>query len=281
MQITNQLKTNGYTRVPAKTASSSEASQSDRFESTPHADFDTNLAKLVRRGPEPAAPPPVWSEPISNQDVDQSSFQQQLIEDLGPQFARMQFTQDASKLNGMVPTQSQLQAEFNRLKADPSIPFEYIYDGCYARAHIMCETMGKDNVNNAKMFVMVQNPYGSGKLTAENKYMKARWWYHVAPMVYAVDEKTKKPEPFIMDPSMADRPLRPQEWIGAMWDEKTPIKVDITRNPQYGPLESGGANKTFEESLPHARETCAEYSAELEKIKQDYNESHPPESKAA
>lgn len=260
-----------------KSAASGAAAPADGFSSRPHADFETNRAALLAgtRSVATRGGHDSFSEPISNQDVDQTGFQQKLIADLGAQFARMQYTHDCSQLQGMIPTKGQLQREFDKLAGDQSIPFEYIYDGCYARAHLMCEQMQKDNVNCSKMFVMVENPYGTGKLTAENKYMEAKWWYHVAPMTFAVDEQSKAVEPFIMDPSMADHPMKPQEWIHAMWDEKTRIKVDVTHALQYGPLESDGANATFEESIGPSHEVLAEYSAELAKIKEDYNQQHP------
>jgi hypothetical protein len=271
------------TSKPAAATTELTLAAGDKFASRPHADYDTNLARLreasLRNPGQVEESRSDYSEPISNQDVDQTGFQERLIADLGPQFARMQYTHDCSKLQGMIPTASQLQAEFNKLAANKDVPFEYIKDGCYARAHIMCDQMNQDNINNSKMFCMLENPYGAGKLTAENKYMTAKWWYHVAPMVFAVDEQSKQVEPFIMDPSMSNKPMKPQEWIHAMWDEKTRIKVDVTRNPQYGPLEaSHGANETFEESMPSAIETCAEYTVEMEQIKQDYDATHPPQS---
>ncbi len=257
----------------------------DRFDHLPHADFDTNLEKLrtrTLREPqnEPTPEAPNYNEPISNQDVDQSGFQTRLIENLGPQFARMQYAHDCSKLQGMIPTKSQLQAEFDKLAGNKIIPFEYIVDGCYARAHEMCDMMHQDNINTQKMFCMVENPYGSGKLTAENKYMQAKWWYHVAPMVWAVDDQSKKVEPFIMDPSMAKTPLKPEDWIHAMWDENTKIKVDVTRDPQFGPLEAGGPNTTFEESMADSREIMADYTKRMDKIKEQYDADHPSEPPA-
>lgn len=247
----------------------------DNFVSRPSADFDTNKARLMSTVRRPSGPKEDYSQPISDQDVKQSQAQQELIDNLGPQFARMQYTHDCSKLQGMIPTHSQLQKEFDKLSAREDIPFEYIKDGCYARAHLMSEEMTHDGINNAKIFCMVEDAYGSGRLTAENKYMQAKWWYHVAPLVFAVDEQSKQVEPFVMDPSMSKSPMKPQEWIHAMWDEKTKIKIDIVHDLQYGPLESDGANATFEESLPPAHETMEEYSKELAQIKEDYNASHP------
>lgn len=273
---------NNLSRPSARPAAAKPEVAADKFDSRPHADFDTNLAKLraaALRNPE--GEKPIWqdyNEPISNQDVDQSGFQSKLIDTLGPQFTRIQYAHDVSKLNGMIPTASQLQAEFDKLAANKDVPFEYIYDGCYARAHIMCDTMNKDNINNGKIFCMLENPYGKDKLTAENKYMQAKWWYHVAPLVWAVDDKTKQVVPFVMDPSMAKSPMKAEEWIGAMWNESARIKVDITRNTQYGPLETAdGENQTFDESIPSAIQTCAEYTVEMEKIKAEYDANHPPE----
>lgn len=263
--------------APAKAAASKEEVPTDSFTSLPHADFDTNLSKLkanINRLDLSEARPN-YSEPISNQDVDQTGFQEQLIANLGS-FARMQYTHDCSKLQGIIPTHGQLQEQFDKMAADKNIPFEYIVDGCYARAHEMCDQMAQSEMNNAKMFVMVENPYGAGKLTAENKYMKAKWWYHVAPMVFAKDEATNKVEPFIMDPSMAPRPLKPEEWIGAMWDEKTRIKIDVVRNPQFGPLEATGPNETFEESVPTSKRVMADYTKKMDKIKEDYEKENPP-----
>ena len=244
------------------------------------ADYDVHRARLQSRAAESPESLPQdqlaagFNEVPSNQDFSQTDFQAALLKDLGPQ-VRMQNQQDVSKVAGRLPSVEELQQEFQKLAQDKDIPFEYIKDGCYARAHLMCETMQEDNINCAKMFVMLESPMGAGKLTAENKYMKARWWYHVAPLSFAENPKTHKVEAYIMDPSMSNRPLTPQEWIHDMWDEKTRIKIDVTRDPQYGPVEVSQPNKTFEESLADARQTAAEYTKELEKIKEDYNASHP------
>jgi hypothetical protein len=269
--------------LPKELADKLASGGEDKFSSNalPHADFDTNRAKLLEKARrEPGfdqIKKPDYSEPVSNRDVNQTGYMQQMIENLGPQFARMQYTQECSQLNGMIPTQSQLQAEFDKLASDPTVPFEYIKDGCYARAHDMCEQMHEDKVNCSKIFVMVENPYEGGRLTAENKYMQAKWWYHVAPLVWAVDSKSHNVVPFVMDPSMSKAPMTPEEWIHAMWDEKTKIKVDITHDKQFGPLESGGPNSTFEESLDDTEQVKAEYTKELEKIKEDYEKEHPPQ----
>lgn len=267
----------------------------DGFVSTkslPSADFDTNLAKLKAASLKVKSDPVTEAlnqfkqeqqvnEQISNRDVNQTAFQNDLIGKLGGEHARMQFSQDVSQLNGSIPTMSQLNAMFDKLKAREDIPFEYIIDGCYARAHLMSEQMSSEGMNNAKMFCMVANPWGSGKLTAENKYMEAKWWYHVAPLVFAYNGATEKVEGYIMDPSMDTKPMKAEEWIGKMWDEQTNIKVDVTRAPQYGPIEAGGVNQTFEESLAPSHEILAEYSKVLAEIKEQWEANHPPQNPPA
>ena len=282
----------GLKLVPKRAAEGEEPKIEDRiknFANLPHADFETNLAKLrsgifksIDGNDEKLLQKDDYNEALANKDVCQAGWQQALTADLGNDLVKMQFAQDVSDFQGMIPTTSQLQREFDKLSARQDIPFEYIYDGCYARAHLMCDEMNRDNINNAKMFVMVQNPYdASSRLEASNKYMDAKWWYHVAPMVFAQDEATKTVQPFIMDPSMSDHPLTPQEWIHQMWDENDKIKVDVTRNPQYGPLESGGQNETFEESVEPSKEILAEYSKDLENIKEQYEHDHPDQPKKA
>jgi len=216
------------------------------------------------------------NEPPSNTDINQTQYLKDLTDTLGS-LARIQNQQDISKLNGRIPTVSELNDEFKKLADNKKIPYEYIIDGCYARAHLMCETMMNDDINCSKMFVMIENLFGGDMLKAENKFMKAEWWYHVAPLVFAKDEATDKIEGYIMDPGMSNKPMKAEEWIGGMWDKSFKIKVDVTRVPQYGPLEGGEVNDSFEECLANARETAKEYSKVLEGIKEEYYEQHPDE----
>lgn len=243
----------------------------------PSADRETHLERLRSREKELAQlePQDRFDETPSNRDVNQTRIEQKLLSELGPK-ARLQFHQDISQLDGRILTRQELVREFEKLANDPRIPHEYIVDGCYARAHLMCETMRADDVNCAKMFVMVEDPY-EGRLEASNKYMDAQWWYHVAPLAFATDPETNEVEAYVMDPALANRPLLAEEWVHAIWDEDDPIKLDVTRAPQYGPYETEGANRTFEESLRGARRILARYQEELKEIKEDYCRRHPEE----
>ncbi|OQA17202.1 MAG: hypothetical protein BWY64_02207 [bacterium ADurb.Bin363] len=217
-----------------------------------------------------------FHETPANTDINQTQFMNDLISKLGSK-SRMQNIQDVSKLQGRIPTLAELNDEFKKLASDPAVPFEYIIDGCYARAHYMCKEMMKDNINCAKMFTMIENLWGGGRLTAQNKFMNAEWWYHVAPLVFAEDPATKKIEGYIIDPGMADHPLRAEEWVDKMWDKKINIKIDITRASQFGPLESEGENATFDESMPATIKIMKDYTQALKKIKETYYAHHPEE----
>lgn len=250
----------------------------DSFEPTPlpSADFETNKARLASLQDHR-----LWglkSEKISNRDFSQTAMANQLMQDLGG-MAKIHYQQDITRLNGPIPKLSELNQEFQKLAADPNIPFEYIRDGCYARAHVMCDTMNKDGIPSAKLFVMVDDPENTA-LSAKNRYMDAQWWYHVAPMCMASDADGQV-KPYMMDPSVADHPIQPSEWVRKVWTQPCPIHLDITRQAQWGPAEQFGVTKTFEENLFVSQRINLAFAGELEKIKQESQHDPPGSGRAA
>ncbi|MCA9794084.1 MAG: hypothetical protein KC910_19885 [Candidatus Eremiobacteraeota bacterium] len=261
------------TLTPRRIETTPKEAAADTVELGRSADFATHREWLLSHGEQVSGGDDDFNEEPSNRDLNQSAIEQRLLSDLGED-ARIQYHQDVSRLEGRILTSDQLFAEFRKLAGDPEIPFEYITDGCYARAHKMCETMREDQVNCGKMFVMLEDIGNPGRLEADNKYMHAEWWYHVAPLVFAEDE-AHQISAYIMDPSMADHPLKAEDWVHQMWDEETPIKIDLTRAPQYGPFETDGAYDKFEDSIDSAHSTLERYSRELEEIKERYDKDHP------
>ena len=136
---------------------------------------------------------------------------------------------------------------------ESNIPFGYITDGCYARAHMMDESFRQHGINHAKMFVR-------GDLAARNEHMDARWWYHVAPLVF-VDDGQGNPEAKIIDPGFSSKPMDPSEWVKAMNQGPT-IKVDLVDAEQYYPRRMSKPD-TFAESLPPAVNRMQNYSKRL------------------
>jgi hypothetical protein len=97
----------------------------------------------------------------------------------------------------------------------PCIPFQYVRDGCYARAHKMrwiITTKYRYCVD--KVFSFAVN--GNDTLAVQaNKWggCCVEWWYHVAPLVRV------KLGPYVLllviDPGMFDKPVLLTSWLAA------------------------------------------------------------------
>jgi hypothetical protein len=97
----------------------------------------------------------------------------------------------------------------------PCIPFQYVRDGCYARAHKMrwiitkkyhycCEKVFSFAVYGNDTLAVQANKWGGCCVT---------WWYHVAPLV------RMRLGPFVLllviDPGMFDKPVLLSTWLAA------------------------------------------------------------------
>jgi len=162
-------------------------------------------------------------------------------------------TDPFTALNGRLATETELTAMIESLQEESRIPFGYITDGCYARAHLMDESFRQHGINYAKMFVR-------GDLAAQNQDMQARWWYHVAPLVF-VDDGQGNPEAKIIDPGFSDKPMDPTAWVEAMTQGPS-IQVDLVDPEQYYPRRRGKP-ETFSESLPPAVRRLQSYARKL------------------
>lgn len=171
-----------------------------------------------------------------------------------------------SELRGRLATMGELKEMMGALYDQSKIPYEYITDGCYARAHMMDEMFRQHGINNAKMFV-------KGDLEAKNDLMTARWWYHVAPLVF-VDGGDGKPIPKVIDPGFVREPMDPEQWVKAM-NKGPKVEVDLVDAEQYYPRE-GRADDNFAESLGPAVGTAQSYSRSLWKIKKGKGLPVPP-----
>lgn len=229
--------------------------------------------------------------PMENSAIDIKQFDRKLETELGT-LAKAQNTWDLQGLDGEIPSLSKLQDSFEKIKMDKSVPWEYIIDGCYARAHVTCEKLLNEGLNCGKMYVMIGDtpgdpwsPFPEYRLKSENKFMKAEWWYHVAPLVFAKDDKTGQVEGYILDLAVNNKnPIKASEWINSCWSRDFPIQFDTTHADIYEPPEQSPegdtqqfSRKRFDQYLPEARGTDKEYSRVLAKIKKDYYAHHPDE----
>jgi Glutaminase len=106
----------------------------------------------------------------------------------------------------------------------PCIPFQYVRDGCYARAHQMrriiteryrycCEKVFSFGYVGNDELSVVAGKWGG---------CCVNWWYHVAPLVRVrmrLIGLTKKPLTLtlamVIDPSMFDKPVLLSTWLAA------------------------------------------------------------------
>ncbi len=192
-------------------------------------------------------------------NVDIKDVQDQLTEGLPGVGIKFLNTDSFDKLNGRLATMGELKEMMASLYDESNIPYGYITDGCYARAHLMDESFRQHGINNAKMFCR-------GDLEAKNDLMTARWWYHVAPLVF-VDGGDGKPIPKIIDPGFSREPMDPEQWVKAM--NKGPnVEIDLVAAEQYYPRD-GSADDNFSESLSPAVGTMQGYARRLHGIKKN------------
>ena len=201
-----------------------------------------------------ATPPSVAAQTAT---VDIKDTQDQLTKNLPGVEVNFANIDAFGKLNGRLATMGELKEMMSSLYDESNIPYGYITDGCYARAHMMDESFRQHGINNAKMFC-------KGDLEAKNDLMTARWWYHVAPLVY-IDGGDGKPVPKIIDPGFSREPMDPEQWVAAM-NKGPSVEIDLVSAEQYYPRD-GRPDDNFAESLAPSVRTAQNYGQRLHGIK--------------
>lgn len=188
--------------------------------------------------------------------IDQQAFQDTLTLDLGgPASVTLQHVDDLSELNGRLPSPAELSKLTAAFYDSSKIPFEYIKDGCYARAHLICESLRQHGINHSKVFVF-------GSLGAKNDVQDAKWWYHVAPMVFVQDPVTGAVDARVIDPGLSREPMSVADWVQAV-NRGDSVRLDLTRAAQYTPRERSGVPLSFEQNLGPAQNTLMNYANAL------------------
>ena len=115
------------------------------------------------------------------------------------------------------------------------IPFQYVRDGCYARAHKMRQIITDQYGYCCEKVFSFAIPYPNRLALKAGKWggCCVTWWYHVAPLV-RVRIKIKLLSfnldfvlAMVIDPGMFDKPVLLSTWLGAQEDSTcwTPAKV--------------------------------------------------------
>jgi hypothetical protein len=78
---------------------------------------------------------------------------------------------------------------------------------CYNRAHVWTYEMAQRfGLNSLKIYIFFSAPY------REEYGRKAKWWFHVAPAVMALDAKTGQKKVMVLDKVFFNRPAEVREW---------------------------------------------------------------------
>ncbi len=94
---------------------------------------------------------------------------------------------------------------------DYCIPFQYVVDGCYARAHKMRQIMLEEYELSCEKVFSYEDVTGS--LAVDAGDCCVYWWYHVAPLVTVKTDLG--PVKYVIDPSMFDEPVSIAVWTAA------------------------------------------------------------------
>ncbi len=95
-------------------------------------------------------------------------------------------------------------------QVQPCIPFEYVKNGCFARAHKMRQII------TTKYGYCCEKVFSYGDLNVKaDKWggCCVSWWYHVAPLVRV--KVNNVVYCYVIDPGMFDKPVLLSEWLAA------------------------------------------------------------------
>ncbi len=185
---------------------------------------------------------------------------------------------DPSRLEVSVIDEKQARGLFHEFANQLDIPFDYVKDGCYARAHLMAEWAEKKGIHMAKVFA-------EGDLQAyldSGEEAFVQWSWHVAPVAF-VRDSNGKPKLMVFDPSLFSEPVPLETWKKRLLSQDPSLKE---YRPKLDQLYFGSRYQYFtrdmeeyksswqKADLEHARVTLSEYRERLQQLHQQM--SLPP-----
>lgn len=156
---------------------------------------------------------------------------------------------------------------FNMMKAEsctpcnsvsPCIPFRYPYDGCWIRAHLMCYLMMAEGETPEKIWI------GYGGLHALSNNVPecaVDWGWHVAPTLMVTDPGGGPDVKMVIDPSLCDGPVTPDEWRNLQRPSATltPSSWDGYHYLASGTATQAQAEADMEEYRIRLDDLCSDY----------------------
>jgi hypothetical protein len=168
-----------------------------------------------------------------------------------------------------VLTPKQAQAAFERMAAQEDIAFTYPQDGCYSRAHLMCQRLRALGYLPGKVWAFAHGENLHAR-TINDPRGFIEWNWHVAPTLKV--RTPAGPRDLVIDPSLCTRPVTPEEWRDLMKKSPTspgpficltrlgepPLTPRGVRSPGSGYWQGADPASSLDE---HARDTMRRYQA--------------------
>jgi hypothetical protein len=159
-------------------------------------------------------------------------------------------------------SEKEAQNLFKEMAANKDIPFDFPFDGCYARAHTMTQIMEKKGIISGKAWV-------EGNLNVTSaEWGEVQWRYHVAPVVMV--KVGNKNVPYVIDPSIMDKPVPFETWKNKMTSSKGSSKSSeyFTSRFNYDPDEKDMKKTAYDDELiEDAIQTNQHYKQILEQAR--------------
>jgi len=149
----------------------------------------------------------------------------------------------------------------------PCIPFQYVRDGCYARAHKMrwiittkfrycCEKVFSFANHDNDRLAVSANKWGGCCVT---------WWYHVAPLV-RVRVHRLAVLALVIDPSMFDKPVLLSTWLAAQENQGCDPDANVSmysiqQGSAYTPANYAGTAFTTDPAYTATDSTLLAYQS--------------------
>jgi len=145
------------------------------------------------------------------------------------------------KIDISVLSEEEVYTIFSELAAREDIPFGFLVDGCYARAHKMVRIMDDRGITAGKAFI-------EGDLFVDTPaFGEVGWNYNVAPVVMVKNGNSVTP--YVIDPSLFKKPVPYEEWK-ALILKKSKSKLArefYTNRFAYDPSERIAKLKEYQE----------------------------------
>jgi hypothetical protein len=108
---------------------------------------------------------------------------------------------------------------FGPHQVNPCIPFQYVIDGCYARAHKMRWIIENHFGYCSEKVFSFANQVGHHLAVKANKWggCCVQWWFHVTPLIRVKVNfgKFVTTMAYVIDPGMFDQPVLLSTWLQA------------------------------------------------------------------